>query len=961
VVRRSEVRDSTERSTENSAISSSADALAYVRDISERLRSTKDIAEVFSILASSLGSLVSPCRVLIFRLSSMQKSAQITEWHQPDIGSLSQESLVSLVKEFRGKAMQHPGVLQFRAQADGPRWAQAVRAAGATFVLAQAIRHVENPVATIVLLRSEEHGAWTKDDLTVIKSLTQAVAATISQRALSSVIREDDVHANQNTSASHGLYQRLIEQANALLFHADGQHRIRYINQRALEFFGVPPEDFVAGEGVCWTELLHVADREKFRSKLSETANTRTGIEEEARILNHITGAERWILIRYTPFFSEDGAVIGWDGFATDTTRRREAQQALASQSKRVRALYSVSSAIRGYFDTVNIASGGLAALCEATGADAAFCFVAHSSLERPQLIAHHGLSARCLQEFERSKNIPAVAAYVADDGAPAVIDDLRTDPRASSRWAEEEGLRSAVVVPIRLEDTSLGTIGLFHKEGSHFSSADVMLVSAAANQIGLAARQANLFTAYRKQTRNLAALYRLSHELSGSQSLEQIFNRAFSIIRDEIGVKRLWLGLLNETGTRIIGQGAMGPGWKRRLVEMNVEVIGRDHPIAQVVNTRKPRVLTNPEEILDEFGVKRFFSRFSFNAIGLIPLVAAGQLLGVLAFQPSSAKKAVQEEEMTLLGSLASEIAAAILAKRFDDRVAEAEKMRTAGLLAAGIAHNFNNLLQAILGQASLLELQQLQPAQITRAASIINDAAAKGATLVRQLMSFAHLEEALKEVCDVNAVLERASRNLSRNLRSGQEVVVKLGENLPTVFADSTQVMRILSSLVANASEASPENSPIEIFSDSIVVTRETPHFEVPYGKYVRIGVRDNGVGMDDATRRRCFEPFFTTKDVDPGSGLSMTGAGLGLAAAFALARKNGGRLVVDSRKGHGSVFTLYLPVATAVERGETSLTSQLQPVVERESKSTITQKTAGADEVLETESHVDHDGEA
>lgn len=307
----------------------------------------------------------------------------------------------------------------------------------------------------------------------------------------------------------------------------------------------------------------------------------------------------------------------------------------------------------------------------------------------------------------------------------------------------------------------------------------------------------------------------------------------------------------------------------------------------------------------------------------------------------------------MTLLSSLASEIAAAILAKRFDDRVAEAEKMRTAGLLAAGIAHNFNNLLQAILGQASLLELQQLKQEQILRAAGIINEAAAKGATLVRQLMSFAHLEEPHKDSCAVNHLLKQTAKQLERNIKEGQSIRFSLGKDIATVYADSTQILRIISSLISNASEASSDDAEIEIFSDEISVSREAPHFEVPYGKYVRLGVRDDGKGMDEATRRRCFEPFFTTKDLDPSSGLSMSGAGLGLAAAFALARKNGGRLVVDSRVGHGSVFTLYLPVATAEERAQLVATRE-QPQLVEESAHVAPPKAHTSPPSVKTEGH-------
>lgn len=446
------------------------------------------------------------------------------------------------------------------------------------------------------------------------------------------------------------------------------------------------------------------------------------------------------------------------------------------------------------------------------------------------------------------------------------------------------------------------------------------MLVSAAANQIGLAARQADLFAAYKKQTKNLSALYRLSHELSRSLSLEETFQQAFTIIRDELGLKRLWLGLLNEHGTHIIGQAAFGPGWKKRLVEINVDISGREHPIADAVRKKRASVIYEPGKMLAEFGLKRFFSRFAIKTLGVVPLVTSGQVLGVLAVQPGVQDPVLDEEELNLLSSLANEIATIILTKRLEERVGEGDRMRSAGLLAAGIAHNFNNLLQAVMGQASLLEMQAGNEAQVQRAAKIISESATKGATLVRQLLSFANLEEPQHLRCSVNEMIAKEAKSLSRLLRDNQRLRILLKKGLPPALVDPRHVLRIIASLVTNATEAmQSKGGPIQIFTDKVTVHLESPHVEVPYGEYISIGVRDSGVGMDAETKRRCFEPFFTTKDVDPSTGLGLTGAGLGLAAAYALARKNGGRLVVDSRPGYGSLFTLYVPVSPRVAESE------------------------------------------
>ncbi len=707
-------------------------------------------------------------------------------------------------------------------------------------------------------------------------------------------------------------YHRLIEHSDAVIFNTDPSFVLTYLSRRSLDLLGLTPEEFSARTQLRWFDLVHPEDRLRVEQRAFEMKSSVSNFEDEFRVINQVTGRVRWLLAKLVPIIESDGKVAGWDGFAIDTTTRREALEALNIQSKKIRALYTVSTAIRGYLDPANIASRGLSSLCDATGADAALCYLYPASGPRKLLLsAQHGFSSDLADRLDAIPNLGHLAAFVSQNRQPVVIPDIGDDPRTIEMSIEDDVPRSLVMVPVAVEDQVLGALGLFSQQIARFDGGDVMLISAAANQIGLAARQAYLFSAYRKQTKNLAALYRMSHELSKNLPLDQIFQHAFTIIRDELGLKRLWLGLLNETGTRIIGQSAYGSGWKRQLVEINVEVSGREHPIARVVSSGRPVVIDNAAEVLREFGVKRIFSRLAINAVTLVPLKYNDQVLGVLAVQPNTGEAVHDEEALTLLGSLSNEIAAILMTKRLEERIDQGEKMRTASLLAAGIAHNFNNLLQAMMGQASLLEMQRVSENQVKRAARIITESAQKGATLVKQLLSVAHLEEPHFELCDVNDVIERSLRSLANLLRAEQTITLKLEEQMPKPSVDPNHMVRILASLVSNASEAMDRGGVVEVFTESLVVDRNSPHFEVPFGRYIRIGVRDNGVGMDEETRRRCFEPFFTTKDLDPGSGLSLSGAGLGLAAAYALARRNRGRMAVESKPGQGSLFTIYLPV--------------------------------------------------
>jgi len=726
-----------------------------------------------------------------------------------------------------------------------------------------------------------------------------------------------------------GRYERLVEHSDAILFNTNSDHQVQFISRRALDFFGLAPEEFNTAGRLRWIDLLFPEDAAKLRLNLNRQRSNPHPFDEEVRVINRVTGRLRWILVRLVPLISEAGQLLGWDGFGIDISSRKEAQSALDVQSKKIRALYTVASAIRGYLDPSNIAIRGLAALCDATGAHAGICYLyqgeslrgrpgfgaIESDLrdDRPlESIARYGLP----RELDSGvlTALEALAAHVAQSNQSLVVPDLGSDPRSGMGLVTQELLRSAVLVPVAVEDEVLGVVGLFSSELSRFDGSSVMLVGAAANQIGLAARQANLFALYRKQTKYLSALYRMSHELSRHLQPEPLYQNAFSIIRDELGLKRLWLGLLNDAQTRLIGQAAYGPGWRRRLIDVSVDILRSDHALGRVVATKRPLVIENSEELLKEFGVKKLFSRMSISAVALVPIIAGDQILGVLAVQPGVNEPNFQRDQLHLLTSLASEIGVSIQTQNLSTRMREAEKMRASSMLAAGIAHNFNNSLQAIMGQASLLEMQSNNPERVKKAALVINEAATKSAGLVRQLLSFTQLEEPRCESLDVRDYLTRSQELFQRLVTAKTRMHFEFSENLPAIYFDPNHLARVFNSLLQNATEAMPSGGEIFFRVEPIELGEERTVLEVPPGRYVRVTLRDTGHGMSEDEVRRCFEPFFTTKNVDPGSGLGLSGSGLGLSTAYTLVRRNGGRILVESQSGVGTVFTLYFPVVSS-----------------------------------------------
>ncbi len=239
-----------------------------------------------------------------------------------------------------------------------------------------------------------------------------------------------------------------------------------------------------------------------------------------------------------------------------------------------------------------------------------------------------------------------------------------------------------------------------------------------------------------------------------------------------------------------------------------------------------------------------------------------------------------------------------------------QAQKLESLGVLAGGIAHDFNNLLVGILGNAglALAELPETSPARPTIEA--IATAGQRAAELARQMLAYSGRGRFVVQRVDINAVVSEMLHLLRASVGKSIDLQCDLAASLPSVEADATQLRQVIMNLVVNGSDAiGAEPGTVRVTTGVRVVTQDElteAHLspELPPGDYVAIEVTDSGSGMDEETLSRIFDPFFTTK---------FTGRGLGLAAVLGIVRGHRGAISVRSEPGAGSVFTLFLPVAT------------------------------------------------
>jgi PAS domain S-box-containing protein len=242
---------------------------------------------------------------------------------------------------------------------------------------------------------------------------------------------------------------------------------------------------------------------------------------------------------------------------------------------------------------------------------------------------------------------------------------------------------------------------------------------------------------------------------------------------------------------------------------------------------------------------------------------------------------------------------------KKLERQFQEAQRMESLGTLAGGIAHDFNNLLMGIQGNVSLMYLELDEDHELIEKVQCIEDCVESGSRLTKQLLGFARGGKYVVKPMDMNKIMQNSAEMFGRTRKS----IMMHGnyeKDLWTVVVDRSQIEQVLVNLFLNAWQAMQGSGDIYLDTHNVHLDEEfVLPYEVQPGRYVKISVRDTGIGMDEATQRRIFEPFFTTQE--PGRG-----TGLGLASAFGIIKNHNGFIAVSSQFGKGSTFEVYLPAS-------------------------------------------------
>jgi signal transduction histidine kinase/CheY-like chemotaxis protein len=299
--------------------------------------------------------------------------------------------------------------------------------------------------------------------------------------------------------------------------------------------------------------------------------------------------------------------------------------------------------------------------------------------------------------------------------------------------------------------------------------------------------------------------------------------------------------------------------------------------------------------------------------------IIVSGEVEGILEVyyleeKPVIDKGPFLKEEKSLIDSIAKRLGNTIermraeeVEKRLESQLQQAQKMEAIGVLAGGVAHDFNNILTTIIGNAHMALMKVGKDSPLREEIEEIKIAGERAASLTRQLLSFSRKQIIQPKVVDLNELLTDIEKMLGRLIGEDVELLTIPDPELWQVEVDPGQMEQVIMNLTINAKDAMPMGGKLTIETANMNLKESYFHehgIESQPGFYVMLAVSDTGSGMDKETQERIFEPFYTTKGIGKGTGL-------GLSTVHGIVKQSKGFIWVYSELGKGSTFKAYFPM--------------------------------------------------
>jgi PAS domain S-box-containing protein len=660
-------------------------------------------------------------------------------------------------------------------------------------------------------------------------------------------------------------YRSLIVNIPDVTWTSDIAGRIVYVSGNVLDVMGYGPDEVCLNVSF-WEKIIHPEDRARVLAAYHSLFETGARYDEQYRMMRK-DGSWAWVYDRATSTYVKDGERLT-DGVLTDITERKMSDL-LRSITLYLKDTDSFDSAMSMVIDKV----------CELTGWNYGEVW-----LPRPDgsCMEHSLIWRGSAPEHDRFAEASKSIGILPGSGVPGRawlekkpiwVSDISEngDQFVRAEAAQEAGLKSAVGVPVIENGRALAVLVFLMSEHIRQDSRMMCFIEAIAAQLGSSLQ------------RKLAEEARIEIQ----QRYEGILNSiTVGVYRDTLSVDGRLLEVNRALVTMLDG-------------DTDEDILSRSSADFYVDRVRRAEIAGK-------------LSREGFIRGEEAELVT---LKGRKIWVSISAVKKTGPDGSECVDGIFEDISER---RRLEEQLRHAQKLEAVGQLAGGVAHDFNNILTAMIGYGHLLLMKKGEDETVRSYADHMLTLSEKAAHLTQSLLAFSRKQVMNPQPLELNGLIKRVEKILVRLIGEEVELRVSLAEKDINVKADPMQMEQVFMNLATNARDAMPDGGELVISSEVVEVGAEfvMAHGYGENGDYALITVSDSGGGMDDETRKRIFEPFFTTKEVGKGTGL-------GLSVVYGIVKQHNGYINVYSEPGMGSIFKIYLPIIEASEQ-----TSEKEP---------------------------------
>jgi len=522
-----------------------------------------------------------------------------------------------------------------------------------------------------------------------------------------------------------------------------------------------------------------------------------------------------------------------------------------------------------------------------------------------PKAVSHHGQGAGSSAKMRMGEG---VAGRAVMEKEAIYVSDARADPRFVDSGTD---VRSLLVVPMILGETVIGTLSLDSGEAEAFTQDDERLLFMLANQAAIAIENARLY-GEAKRADELTALNRIATAMVSTLDLDQVLTLAMQGINETLRVEAGSLLLLDDAEGVLVPRMTLC-GEKSVRGEMTLS-LGQG-VAGWVVQEGKPRLLPDTQQAGRLPSITAQLLGVEARSVLCVPLVLREKTIGAIEVINKWGAR-FTEDDLTLLNSIAASVAIAIEnarlyaeVKDFADELArsqaqliQSEKLAATGKLAATIAHELNNPLQAVQSCIYLVADQTDPDGHDRQYLDIAREELGRMARIVGRMLDFYRPSDEGRIPTDINFLLEDVIALVRKRLQQGGiEMDLELAPDMPLIAATGDHLKQVFLNMVINALEAMPQGGRLEMITRYISEPDAREKGSVDAG-FVEIEFADTGVGIPAEYINNIFDPFYTTKS---------KGMGLGLSVSYGIVERHGGQIQVESKVGEGTTFIVRLPV--------------------------------------------------